>query len=200
VCPVEGRTIVDGVLSAGGYRVDVDSVLLILPTGEVYYPTPGWGADSGDVDSASVAETDDWPFSAKAYLRINGAGDYSMAMDPLVADSWYLLEDVPPPQPRIKLYVGVGASERSASPLPGHLVVSNPAGSEVRLEVRLSRPAAVRLELYDVTGTLVRTIFDGPRPAGSTSLSADASALSRGLYLLRLESTDFTTTRKLVLE
>jgi hypothetical protein len=63
---------------------------------------------------------------------------------------------------------------------------------------------AVRLEIYDVTGRLVRRIVDGTLAAGEYDVTwdgraADGSRVPAGVYFARLESGGVERTRKVVL-
>ncbi len=57
----------------------------------------------------------------------------------------------------------------------------------MRIGYGLSAPGAVRLVIYDVMGREVAVLVDGMRPAGSHDATWDASGLSAGVYLYRLE-------------
>jgi len=71
-------------------------------------------------------------------------------------------------------------------------VAPNPARGEARVTFTLPAASQVRLEILDVQGRLVRTVFDGPRPAGAQSAAWDlrdaaGDAVAPGLYWARLE-------------
>jgi hypothetical protein len=58
--------------------------------------------------------------------------------------------------------------------------------------------------VFDVSGTLVRTLADGWREPGVYSevwdgRGGDGTALPSGVYFYRLEAADFVATRKMVL-
>lgn len=55
------------------------------------------------------------------------------------------------------------------------------------------------LKIFDVLGKEVATLVNDFLPAGKYEIKFDASSLSSGVYLYRLQSGDFTATRKLVL-
>ena len=59
------------------------------------------------------------------------------------------------------------------------------------------------LRLFDVSGRVVHTLFEGHRPAGETAIrwngrDAAGNALRAGIYLYRLEADGVTASRKLV--
>jgi hypothetical protein len=82
------------------------------------------------------------------------------------------------------------------APFPNPLV-----GPERRvcLPIRLSRGAAVRLELFDPAGRRVRSDLRGLRPAGETRVSWDLASLPGGVYRLRASTDEATATRPLVI-
>jgi hypothetical protein len=64
--------------------------------------------------------------------------------------------------------------------------------------------AAVRLDVLDLEGRLVRTLIDGLRPAGRHTATWDGltrrgTPAAAGVYLYRLESDGRTETRKMAL-
>jgi len=61
----------------------------------------------------------------------------------------------------------------------------------------LAAPSAVRLEVYDVAGRLVRSLFDGVAQAGRHRIAWDGrsdsgAAAAAGVYCCRLASGEFT--------
>ena len=63
----------------------------------------------------------------------------------------------------------------------------NPFGTSTTLSYRLADPGDVRLDVYDVTGRRVATVVDGAHAAGPHTATFDASGLSSGVYLIRLQ-------------
>lgn len=58
---------------------------------------------------------------------------------------------------------------------------------------------AVSINIYDISGRLVKTILQQNIKPGSYEVSFDASGLSSGAYFYRLTAGDFTETKKMVL-
>jgi subtilisin family serine protease len=80
----------------------------------------------------------------------------------------------------------------------------NPFTQQTRLRYELAAPAAVRLQIFDPAGRLVRTLVSGPQPAGLYEAlwdgrDARARALPPGLYFSRLQAGDAHETGKLIL-
>lgn len=76
----------------------------------------------------------------------------------------------------------------------------NPANNQVRLSYQLTGQAAAQVEVYNMVGDLVRVMDQGDQVAGNYQLSINTQDLSRGMYLVRLSSGEFTETKKLVLK
>lgn len=55
------------------------------------------------------------------------------------------------------------------------------------------------LKVYDVLGKEVATLVDENKSAGSYEVEFDASNLSSGLYLCKLQAGDFVSTKKMIL-
>ncbi|TVQ12625.1 MAG: T9SS C-terminal target domain-containing protein [Balneolaceae bacterium] len=75
----------------------------------------------------------------------------------------------------------------------------NPFNPATSIRFEIPEPAAVTLEVYDMLGQLVATIADGQYAAGSHLISFNATALSSGVYIYRLEAGGQRITRKMTL-
>jgi len=86
----------------------------------------------------------------------------------------------------------------------GLRVAPNPLAAARNPSITYSLPVAgeVSLGLYDVTGKLMTTLAQGHALAGShrVGLSAVGGQLSAGVYVLKLESGEYQTTSKLIVE
>ena len=79
----------------------------------------------------------------------------------------------------------------------------NPFNASTTLRYTLSRPARVRMSVYDVLGRYVRTLMDEACPAGSHALMWDGTdeggrTVASGVYLYRMEAGDYSAVRKMV--
>lgn len=98
---------------------------------------------------------------------------------------------------------GVGGSSGVPS-LRVHSIAPNPTTGVARLEYELSRPAEVRIGVYDVTGRLIRTLVDSPQAAGMHPVlwdgrNRDGSDAPSGLYFVRIRVGSLVQSGKLVL-
>ncbi|MHB8853066.1 MAG: T9SS type A sorting domain-containing protein, partial [Ignavibacteriaceae bacterium] len=57
----------------------------------------------------------------------------------------------------------------------------------------------VTLKVYDMLGKEVATLVNGTQAAGHYSVQFNASTLSSGVYIYRIQSNNFTAVKKLVL-
>lgn len=75
----------------------------------------------------------------------------------------------------------------------------NPFNPTTVINFDLPESGQVRLVIYDLTGRSVQILADRTFAAGSHQVTFDASQLSSGVYLYRLESPGYTATRKMML-
>jgi hypothetical protein len=80
----------------------------------------------------------------------------------------------------------------------------NPFNPRTTIRFDLPRPAAVRLQVFDVRGGLVRVLADGPFPAGLSLVAWDGRDragrdAATGTYFYRLEAEGVAASRKLTL-
>jgi hypothetical protein len=66
----------------------------------------------------------------------------------------------------------------------------NPFNPTTSIGFSLKSDARVQVKVYDILGREVATLADGMRPAGHHSVVWNASSVSSGVYLVRLEITD----------
>lgn len=85
---------------------------------------------------------------------------------------------------------------------PSSLALSaypNPTNSEVALRYSLTALSAVRLELYNTLGQLVRSTDLGAQLPGEYTVHENLSGLATGLYIAKLNSAGQTTMTKIML-
>ncbi|MCX6601872.1 MAG: T9SS type A sorting domain-containing protein [bacterium] len=75
----------------------------------------------------------------------------------------------------------------------------NPFNAQTRIAFDLARAGEVTLEVFDITGRLVRTLVDRRMAAGAHEVTLDAPGLPSGFYFARMEAPEFVQTRKMVL-
>ncbi|MBN1211730.1 MAG: T9SS type A sorting domain-containing protein [candidate division Zixibacteria bacterium] len=107
-----------------------------------------------------------------------------------------------------KIEVITGIDDGEPDNIPGDYVLHqnypNPFNAGTRLEFELKRGTSVKLDIFDITGKPVGSLYDGYLRAGEYSFTWNASdfsgkALPSGVYLYRLQADDVTLNRKMVL-
>lgn len=83
-------------------------------------------------------------------------------------------------------------------------VAPNPFRAATGIEYSIEAPAAVRINVFDVAGRLVRTLEDGARPAGTHVVTWDGRdgagrAMESGVYFYRVSAGDTEDRGKVVL-
>jgi len=80
-----------------------------------------------------------------------------------------------------------------------HEASPNPFNASTTLMFAVPRSLHVHLTIWDMTGRLAATLTDAEFPAGEHRIRFDASSLSSGMYLARMEAGEFSAARKLLL-
>lgn len=75
----------------------------------------------------------------------------------------------------------------------------NPFNPATTIRFELPSAADVQLDVYDVMGRRVRTLYEGPLSSGAHSFAFDAQGLASGTYLARLVAAGTVVTTKMVL-
>ncbi|MEA2076884.1 MAG: T9SS type A sorting domain-containing protein [Candidatus Marinimicrobia bacterium] len=80
-----------------------------------------------------------------------------------------------------------------------HQNYPNPFNPVTTIRFDLAKATNVKLTIYDLTGRVVENLVNTSMNAGSYDLRWNASHLSSGMYLYRIETPEFTATNKLLL-
>ena len=75
----------------------------------------------------------------------------------------------------------------------------NPFNPSTTIQFALPENAQVRLDVFDITGRLIKTVVNEVRTAGYHSVQINASALSSGMYFYRLRTAGKVVTKKMML-
>ena len=140
--------------------------------------------------TAGTALPPDDPFFSHAAFR--GAFDQDNWLE-----GWTALDDLG--------YVGEAptASEEVEAELPPSIALSHnypdPFNPSTTIEYSLDQVQLVRLAVYDVMGRQVGILVSGEQAAGTHRVVFDASHLTSGLYLYRLDTAAGRLTRKMTL-
>jgi hypothetical protein len=75
----------------------------------------------------------------------------------------------------------------------------NPFNPATTIKYEIAKETNVTLKIYDVIGNEVATLVNETKPAGTYQVIFDASNLSNGVYLYKIQAGNFTATKKLIL-
>ena len=102
-----------------------------------------------------------------------------------------------------RFYISAEASLNSTPDLPSEFALKqnypNPFNPTTQITYQLPQQADVRLEVFDMNGRQVATLVNRAISAGTHTVNFDASDLSSGVYMYRLQAGATVMTRKLTL-
>ncbi|MBN8571602.1 MAG: T9SS type A sorting domain-containing protein [Ignavibacteria bacterium] len=73
----------------------------------------------------------------------------------------------------------------------------NPFNPSTKIEYQIPSQSNVILKVYDFTGKEVQTLVNEIKSAGKYSIDFNASSLSSGVYFYKLETTNFSSVKKM---
>jgi 1,4-alpha-glucan branching enzyme len=113
---------------------------------------------------------------------------------PLEAGEYRLYTDVQLETPQI--HTGLPENPETVS----HLKIYPNPGRDFTIEVTLDKPSELDLEVYDMNGRRIQSIFEGKLPEGEQlfNFSGDALHVSEGVYFLRSVTNSNTETIKIL--
>ncbi len=102
-------------------------------------------------------------------------------------------------QPHASLLTGVEGSEALPSGISLLDAYPNPFGAQSMLQVAFSRSEFVRIEIVDMLGRTLQTVFEGDVQAGQTMRhTVFGDGLSAGTYLVRVRGESFESSRQII--
>lgn len=75
----------------------------------------------------------------------------------------------------------------------------NPFNPMTTITYALPEKGKVKIVIFDVLGRVVRTLVDGTQSSGKYSVTWDAAVNTSGIYFYKLETANFTETKKMIL-
>jgi hypothetical protein len=93
-------------------------------------------------------------------------------------------------------YMGI---ESTPPGVPSMSISPNPSSGHAAINVSMEASSAALIEIYDITGRLVETVFSGEMEQGEHSISWTSGGNSNsGVYLVRFRTAEGETVRRLV--
>ncbi len=90
-----------------------------------------------------------------------------------------------------------------AEEFPGEYSLSqnypNPFNPSTIINYSIPKASFVTIRVYDVLGKDVATVVDEYKPIGKYSVKFDASKLTSGNYFYRIQTSNYSETKKLIL-
>jgi len=74
----------------------------------------------------------------------------------------------------------------------------NPFNPSTRIKYQVASTEKVNLIVYDILGREIATLVNETKPVGNHEVEFDASKLPSGIFFYRLQSGDFTQTKKMM--
>ncbi len=161
-------------------------------------------------DSASLRETGTVGFTAKSDTASLNDGWSRVNGQPITGENPYSYLDAGVSEGRYE-YMLEAISDTSAKNLGTTNVFvnaprvyalyqsrPNPARETATIAFNLAEAGHTTLEVFDITGRKVMTLADESLPEGEHSRTV--SGIASGVYLYRLQSGDFTATKKMVIK
>ena len=89
------------------------------------------------------------------------------------------------------------------NPFPSQFAIltnyPNPFNPITTVNIMVETQKALSLQIFDINGHLVNTLFEGDLESGNLVFQWDGSHFSSGVYFIRLSMSDFVKTRKMIL-
>jgi hypothetical protein len=93
-----------------------------------------------------------------------------------------------------------GITGQTSTIIPGSFALQpaypNPAHGQTVIKYQLPKASSVKLQVYNITGQLVKTFDEGHRLAGYHQIGLSTQAMPNGIYFYRLTAGEFSATEK----
>lgn len=107
------------------------------------------------------------------------------------------------PPTRFQFTVGIVGIEPVSNEIPNvyrlYTNYPNPFNPVTKIKFDIVKNTNAKLYVYDILGRVVETLVNGDLTAGKYEVSFDGSSFSSGVYFYRLETNDFTDTKKMLM-
>ncbi|NVN95943.1 MAG: agmatine deiminase family protein [Bacteroidetes bacterium] len=79
-------------------------------------------------------------------------------------------------------------------------IYPNPASAVTCIPVETTKEIAATIELFDMIGEKVQTIYEGKIPSGNKNFFINATDLRKGVYFVKLSTKEYSVSQKLVVK
>jgi PKD repeat protein len=79
-------------------------------------------------------------------------------------------------------------------------VIPNPFQEEAIINLKVAKAEKVMIDLYDITGRLVLSVFNGSQSESSVNYELERQNLTNGIYIIRAQIGDQSSFKKVVIE
>ena len=146
-------------------------------------------ADGSPAFSSPLAEYNDPYFTPTNFMGAFGRDNWAVGWTAL--DALGYLDDV------VTSIETIDINEVPSSTSLGENY-PNPFNAGTTIEFAVERAAQIRLAVYDLVGRQIALLYDGEASAGLHRIAFDASGLSSGLYIYRLDTETSSISRKMI--
>lgn len=81
----------------------------------------------------------------------------------------------------------------------GFEIMPNPAHDFARVQYTITHDGLVNISIIDMSGKTIKTIVNNRQNAGNYNLETDVQGMDNGIYIVRMATSDKTTTKQLVI-
>ena len=154
-----------------------------------------WDADCGidDVDAVTTAHWDGSVWENTGRAEVEGTTSSGRVTSNVISDLGVFTFG----------NVTASALDDLAGELPKTIKLNqnypNPFNNSTLIQYSLPKQLKIKLELFNVLGEKIKTLYSGTQKAGEHKLSLDATQLSSGLYFYKLSSKNYVQVKKLIL-
>ncbi len=78
-------------------------------------------------------------------------------------------------------------------------IYPNPIQTKGKLELTLTSPSEIRIEFFDMTGQLVKTIKSEYLEKGSHKIEFNAMELKNGVYLCKISTSEWVEAKRIII-
>jgi len=180
-CPMPGQHYYHFVYNGTNVLIYRDGTLLSTNPRTINMPT-GSGFKVGGYSSSSYA-TSGLIDEFRVYNRALTAAE--------ITGTWNM---------ELPVYQGVNNNQNNV-PATYNLSQNypNPFNPTTNISYTLPKTGNVKLVVFDILGREITTLVNGVKTAGTHVVNFNASNLSSGVYFYRIEASDFTATKKMML-